>query len=120
MERVFLPKPLPGAAPSRPAAPTAAATHRLLRCRRPAPQPEHTRGADGLRDPGALPPATAGDPEVPDEEMEESKKRIFPGDPDPEQKPGEPPELPSTEPEPGAPGVDPEKKPGSDIPNIPD
>lgn len=41
-----------------------------------------------------------------------------PGDPDPEQKPGEPPELPEQAPE-EMPGQDPEKK-GTDIPNMPE
>ncbi len=36
-----------------------------------------------------LPKPLPGDPEMPDEELEESAKRTIPGDPDPEQKPGE-------------------------------
>jgi hypothetical protein len=35
-----------------------------------------------------LPKPLPGDPEMPDEEAEESAKRTTPGDPDPEQKPG--------------------------------
>lgn len=59
-----------------------------------------------------LPKPLPGDPEVPDEEEDEMKKRTFPGDPDPEQKPGEP-----SEPE-GEPGQDPEK--GTELPSIPE
>lgn len=35
-----------------------------------------------------LPKPLPGDPEMPDEELEEAAKRTTPGDPDPEQKPG--------------------------------
>lgn len=35
-----------------------------------------------------LPKPLPGDPEMPDEELEEAAKRTVPGDPDPEQKPG--------------------------------
>ncbi|KAL6757900.1 hypothetical protein V8C86DRAFT_1788492 [Haematococcus lacustris] len=65
-----------------------------------------------------LPRPLPGDPEMPDEEAEESAKRTTPGDPDPEHKQGEPPEVPS-EPEKGKPGDVPEK-PGTDIPNQPE
>lgn len=60
-----------------------------------------------------LPKPLPGDPEIPDEEEDEMKKRTFPGDPDPEQKPGEP-----SEPEPSEPGQDPEKD--TNMPQIPD
>lgn len=62
-----------------------------------------------------LPKPLPGDPEMPDEESEEAKKRTEPGDPDPEAKPGEP-----SEPEPGeGEGGEPEKAPGS-IPTMPE
>lgn len=60
-----------------------------------------------------LPKPLPGDPELPDEEEEASKKRTEPGDPDPEAPPGEP-----SEPEPNDPGSEPEKK--TDIPAIPE
>lgn len=60
-----------------------------------------------------LPKPLPGDPEMPDEEEEESKKRTEPGDPDPEAPPGEP-----SEPEPSEPGGEPEKSPN--IPTIPE
>lgn len=63
-----------------------------------------------------LPKPLPGDPEMPDEEFEESVKRTTPGDPDPEHKTGEPPEEPERPAEPGAP--EPERK--TDIPNAPE
>mmetsp|Transcript_23710 Transcript_23710/g.60536 ORF Transcript_23710/g.60536 Transcript_23710/m.60536 type:complete len:151 (-) Transcript_23710:114-566(-) len=63
-----------------------------------------------------LPKPLPGDPEVPDEEEEEGKKRTTPGDPDPENKPGEPPEPTN----PDEPGTGEPEKPGTDIPNNPE
>ena len=63
-----------------------------------------------------LPKPLPGDPEMPDEELEESVKRTMPGDPDPENKPGEPPMEPERPPEPGK--QEPERK--TDIPNSPE
>eukprot|EP00195_Chlamydomonas_chlamydogama_P001402 CAMPEP_0202919778 /NCGR_PEP_ID=MMETSP1392-20130828/76509_1 /ASSEMBLY_ACC=CAM_ASM_000868 /TAXON_ID=225041 /ORGANISM="Chlamydomonas chlamydogama, Strain SAG 11-48b" /LENGTH=147 /DNA_ID=CAMNT_0049613237 /DNA_START=147 /DNA_END=590 /DNA_ORIENTATION=+ len=63
-----------------------------------------------------LPKPLPGDPEMPDEESEEAAKRTTPGDPDPEQKPGEVPEEPEQPAQPGSP--EPEKK--TDIPSIPE
>mmetsp|Transcript_2268 Transcript_2268/g.3749 ORF Transcript_2268/g.3749 Transcript_2268/m.3749 type:complete len:162 (-) Transcript_2268:745-1230(-) len=63
-----------------------------------------------------LPKPLPGDPEMPDEEDEESRKRTMPGDPDPERKGGEPPE-PEEMPAP-APGKQTERPgTGTDIPN---
>ncbi|KAF6253751.1 hypothetical protein COO60DRAFT_1628136 [Scenedesmus sp. NREL 46B-D3] len=59
-----------------------------------------------------LPKPLPGDPEMPDEEEDESKKRTEPGDPDPEAPPGEPAE-PEVDP-----NQDPEKSPN--IPTIPE
>eukprot|EP00879_Flechtneria_rotunda_P001063 GHRR01001201.1.p1 GENE.GHRR01001201.1~~GHRR01001201.1.p1 ORF type:complete len:156 (+),score=31.42 GHRR01001201.1:228-695(+) len=60
-----------------------------------------------------LPKPLPGDPEMPDEEEEESRKRTEPGDPDPEAPPGEPSE-PEVEPD----GDNPEKQPN--IPTVPE
>ena len=64
-----------------------------------------------------LPKPLPGDPEMPDEELEETSKRTVPGDPDPEQKPGEAPELPEKPVEPGSPE---EKEKQTDIPSMPE
>jgi hypothetical protein len=96
-ERVFLPKPLPGAPPA--CAAGGAITHH-----HPSTPPFNTTHVTC---------AHTGDPEMPDEEEEESRKRTEPGDPDPEAPPGEP-----SEPEPGEPGTDPEKQ--TNIPTVPE
>lgn len=63
-----------------------------------------------------LPKPLPGDPEMPDEEFDESRKRTEPGDPDPEAKPGEP-----SEPEPGEEeGGEPERRAPGDIPTMPE
>ncbi|KAF5830038.1 hypothetical protein DUNSADRAFT_15147 [Dunaliella salina] len=65
-----------------------------------------------------LPKPLPGDPEMPDEEAEEAKKRTFPGDPDPEQKPGEPAEPDNPPEEEGTDPENPEKS--GDTPTIPE
>ena len=63
-----------------------------------------------------LPKPLPGDPEMPDEELEESVKRTTPGDPDPEHKPGEPAEPPEKPQDPST--QEPERK--TDIPSSPE